>query len=893
MSDIKEKIRKTLSGESAVPAGKELEQDVDELKSEFEYGLARELLAKARVEDPANVWIVQQLALCTYKDQELVPSARFKDALLLLEEIGLRDAAAVTAKAIDPATLPETLALGGAVYKRKWEYDGQLEHLHEALYFYRSAWTQDNEQDMGYAGVNAAYVLDILASRAKIIAARSGSEPREANELQGQARALREDMLSVLLNAGRRNPDLEKKYSYLVTLAEIHFGLEQYDKAEPLLAQAHEAKHSEWERQTTFKQLVSLARLQGCESPEEGSELSSWHPSWQSLHAFLKENTDRALSCYRGKLGLALSGGGFRASLFHIGVLARLAEMDVLRYVEVLSTVSGGSIVGAHYYLEVQHLLNNKEDADITRADYREIVDRVCTRFLDGVQCNLRTRTLSNLLGNLKMIFSKEYSRSHRLGELYEKHLYQTIGKSDDNSAQGATADRQGPHTMPKLLVSPLENGKQTTTFKPKFSNWRRRAKVPVLLLNTTSLNSGHAWHFTARWLGEPPGLIGSEVDVNERYRRLWYTQAEKPEHREYRLGHAVAASACVPGLFEPLVIDRLYPNRTVRLVDGGVHDNQGVAGLLNEGCSFVLCSDASGQMKDQKNPSDGVLGVPLRANSILMDRVREAEYQGLRSRVDSGSLNGLFFIHLKKDLKPPPIDWKHDRENPTEPPQQVTGTTEYGVDKDLQKKLADIRTDLDSFTEVEAYSLMLSGYLMTETEFRNLDRQHRKNGEAGHWGDFDIDAPRSEWPFLQLESLLSSPPDSPDARRADLGRQLEAGSALFFKIWKLSPILRTLTKIGSIATAALLIALIIIYWDKVLEIPAVSVGGLILIIGLALLTVLIPLLKWLRPEQAMRGYLTKFTIAISGFLFSNLHLRLFDPLFIKRGRLKRLLNLK
>ena len=42
-----------------------------------------------------------------------------------------------------------------------------------------------------------------------------------------------------------------------------------------------------------------------------------------------------------GKVGLALSGGGFRASLFHIGVLAKLAELDVLRHVEVLSCVKG------------------------------------------------------------------------------------------------------------------------------------------------------------------------------------------------------------------------------------------------------------------------------------------------------------------------------------------------------------------------------------------------------------------------------------------------------------------------------------------------------------------------------------------------------------------------
>ncbi|MCI0733366.1 MAG: patatin-like phospholipase family protein, partial [Methylococcaceae bacterium] len=57
------------------------------------------------------------------------------------------------------------------------------------------------------------------------------------------------------------------------------------------------------------------------------------------------------------KLGLALSGGGFRAALFHIGTLARLAELDLLRHVQVLSTVSGGSIIGAMYYLKLKQLL--------------------------------------------------------------------------------------------------------------------------------------------------------------------------------------------------------------------------------------------------------------------------------------------------------------------------------------------------------------------------------------------------------------------------------------------------------------------------------------------------------------------------------------------------------
>ena len=49
------------------------------------------------------------------------------------------------------------------------------------------------------------------------------------------------------------------------------------------------------------------------------------------------------------KIGLALSGGGFRAAAFHLGVLKRLREIGLLDRVAVLSTVSGGSIVGAFW----------------------------------------------------------------------------------------------------------------------------------------------------------------------------------------------------------------------------------------------------------------------------------------------------------------------------------------------------------------------------------------------------------------------------------------------------------------------------------------------------------------------------------------------------------------
>ncbi|MEZ4394331.1 MAG: patatin-like phospholipase family protein [Polyangiales bacterium] len=47
------------------------------------------------------------------------------------------------------------------------------------------------------------------------------------------------------------------------------------------------------------------------------------------------------------RVGLALSGGGYRAAAFHLGVLDALHTLGLLDAVRVLSTVSGGSIVGA------------------------------------------------------------------------------------------------------------------------------------------------------------------------------------------------------------------------------------------------------------------------------------------------------------------------------------------------------------------------------------------------------------------------------------------------------------------------------------------------------------------------------------------------------------------
>ena len=63
---------------------------------------------------------------------------------------------------------------------------------------------------------------------------------------------------------------------------------------------------------------------------------------------------NQTTSAHADRMGLGLSGGGLRASFYHIGILAQMADQGLLRHLEVISTVSGGSIIGALYYLHVK-----------------------------------------------------------------------------------------------------------------------------------------------------------------------------------------------------------------------------------------------------------------------------------------------------------------------------------------------------------------------------------------------------------------------------------------------------------------------------------------------------------------------------------------------------------
>jgi hypothetical protein len=72
----------------------------------------------------------------------------------------------------------------------------------------------------------------------------------------------------------------------------------------------------------------------------------------------------------------------------------------------------------------------------------------------------------------------------------------------------------------------------------------------------------------------------------------------------------------------------------------------------------------------------------------------------------------------------------------------------------------------------------------------------------------------------------------------------------------------------------------------------SMSVGALVVALLIAGGAIVSPLLKWLDPQRAVQGYFWKAVAALLGWAFSNLHLKLFDRMFLERGKLARLMKL-
>lgn len=93
-----------------------------------------------------------------------------------------------------------------------------------------------------------------------------------------------------------------------------------------------------------------------------------------------EELQERLSPCDAGapaEVGLALSGGGLRATLFHLGALIRIRELGWLDRIDRISTVSGGSIMAAILARAWPRL----EDGDFSEEAFDRFVSRPALRF--------------------------------------------------------------------------------------------------------------------------------------------------------------------------------------------------------------------------------------------------------------------------------------------------------------------------------------------------------------------------------------------------------------------------------------------------------------------------------------------------------------------------------
>jgi predicted acylesterase/phospholipase RssA len=523
-----------------------------------------------------------------------------------------------------------------------------------------------------------------------------------------------------------------------------------------------------------------------------------------------------------GKVGLALSGGGFRASLFHIGVLAHLAELDLLRHVEVLSCVSGGSILGAAYYLKLRDLLEAKPDEEIKRQDYVKLVQELEEEFLDTIQKNnFRLRMLERFIDNLQMLRDRA-SRTESIGRVMDREMFRANG---------------GPSLrMNDVGIRPAG---ETAAFRRDDHNWRRKNKVPLLVLNATNQGTGHGWHFTPEEMGEP---TTSKIDAIPALARRPYKD-DAPE-----FWRAVTASACVPVIFEPIGLT--FGTQRLNLLDGGVHDNQGSSALLDRDCTLVLVSDASGQLTRDADPSRMALAVGKRAESIEAARLREALYAGLEARKRGSLLRGVMFLHLRLGL--------HDDDHDDTP-------TDYGLTSKLQRQLSEIRTDLDVFHDVEAHGLMLSGYRMT---VQQLPEQLKENTPAGP-------PQKANWRFQKAESKFLKP-------SSEIYKLLEASSAVTFKAWHVVPALRWVARVLAVIGIAALGAVVYWAWQSPMVFTLHSIvkwalGVVVLYFAQRFLRIKFP--NWKREA-------TFAIVALVGVGIASVHKHWIDKKYLEAGRL-------
>lgn len=362
-------------------------------------------------------------------------------------------------------------------------------------------------------------------------------------------------------------------------------------------------------------------------------------------------------------IGLALSGGGSRAVAFHLGTLRALEDLQLLDDVQVISGVSGGSLMtGLVGYTDATF---KDIDANAVRFLRRGLVWPLFKKFLDprrGLQmfAAFVLATLPTLLMEFFVLMLRKLSAV--LPGMAK------INAMSTNWHWPVPRWYSRTHVMADAIADIV--GRQ-------YCDAPTRQKKAIVF-NACELRTGTAFRMS-----------------NEKFGSWRFGCAPA---KELRVADAIAASAAYPPFLPPLNwklnLDREGQIHMSRLIvtDGGVFENLGVS-VMEPGRDskysvvaykpeIVIASDAgAGQFSGAKYPTSWPSRM-VQATSAIMRKVQDATKQRLHKYAENGDLERFVYASLGQAdervfLKP--ANWV-DRESVVDYPTDFSAMSDEAI---------------------------------------------------------------------------------------------------------------------------------------------------------------------------------------------------------------------
>lgn len=361
-------------------------------------------------------------------------------------------------------------------------------------------------------------------------------------------------------------------------------------------------------------------------------------------------------------IGLCLSGGGYRAMLFSLGGLWRLNELGWLRKIDVVSSVSGGSILNGVLATRWKDLKWTTDDTDGIAENFEPLIARP-VRAMAG-------KTLDVFAGieGLVSIFS---SISDKVIEKYDEHLFHKARLADIPSFEKGKTPRF------IFYATSLQTGSSVRIEKKRIADYRI-GEIP-----NPDLSVARAVCASSAF---PPVLSPVEVKVDA---ALW---------RDF------------PGEKASLA-DRMDLKSHLSLTDGGVYDNMGLEAVWDR-CSTVLVSDAGAPLYIDATPPTDWTRQSIRVLDIVTDQTRALRKRWLMQQFQQADAAPI------EDAAPQPKKagtyWGI-----------TTRIDAYGIadalakDNEATRQLREVRTRLNEFTSVEQGRLINWGYALADAGMR------------------------------------------------------------------------------------------------------------------------------------------------------------------------------